>query len=395
MAEDPLQNWLSSVASGSGRTYLEHWKLWMEWLRKQEGFEDVTETQLLARHRANLKKQPTEQEPNPEFEIPKLLKNWLNTVCGRHRTKLTKWAVVRSFFKYNLAPLPQDPTLKIRSDTPPVKSRLTVDHVKRIIAAARLREKSWLLVKWQSLCDTHALDYINRNLADHIVSEIRAGKTIIRLDLHGRKGSRNEAEGEFYTFIGKDAVDALHGYFEKERSWPKPGEAIWLNKFGKPHEYAMYGDVYLKLLRMQGLISEANGDQAQRSGMSPHEFRDCAKTYLHTAAKRQGLDMDAVDFWMGHKNKDPNAYDKFMDDEAYVLEQYRIAEPHLNILSQPATLALQEQTRRLEELERKNQEQEAQIRELRTKMLILESHPAIQAAEEDEHLEKTRKKTRA
>ena len=84
--------------------------------------------------------------------------------------------------------------------------------------------------------------------------------------------------------------------------------------------------------------------------MSPHEFRDCAKTYLHVAAKKQGLDMDCVDFWMGHENRDPNAYDKFMNDETYVFEQYKIAEPHLNIISQPATLALQEQTKRLEEL---------------------------------------------
>jgi hypothetical protein len=187
---------------------------------------------------------------------------------------------------------------------------------------------------------------------------------MIRLDLHGRKGSSNESRGEFYTFIGKDAVAALTEYFEKERGWPKAGEAIWLNKFGKPHEYVMYGDVYLKLLRMQGLIREPNGDQSERSGMSPHEFRDCAKTYLHTNAKKHGLDIDCVDFWMGHESRDPNAYDKFMDDETYVLEQYKIAEPHLNIISQPATLALQEQTQRLEELERKNQALEAQLGEV-------------------------------
>jgi len=328
----------------------------MEWLHQQKGFETITETQLLARHRANMKRQPTEQDPNPEYEIPRLLKNWLNAMHGRHKTKLTKWATVRSFFKYNLAPLPKDPTLKIRSETPPVKSKLTVDHVKRIIGAARLREKSWLLVKWQSLCDTHALDYINRNLAGHVVSEMRAGKTIIELDLHGRKGSTNEKDGEFYTFIGKDAVESLKEYFEKERGWPKQGEAIWLNKFGKPHEYAMYGDVYLKLLRMQGLIGEPNGDQSERSGMSPHEFRDCAKTYLHVAAKKQGLDMDCVDFWMGHKNKDSNLYDKFMKDPTYIFEQYKIAERNLNIISQPLALALGEQTQRLEELEAENRE---------------------------------------
>jgi hypothetical protein len=333
----------------------------MDWLHKQEGFETITETQLLVRHRGNLKRQPTDDDPNPEYEIPSLLKAYLGTINGRYKTKLTKWATVRSFFKYNLAPLPQDPTLKIRSDTPPVKSNLTIDHVRRIVAAARLREKSWLLVKWQSLCDTRALDHINRNLAGHIVSEIRAGKTIIRLDLHGRKGSKNQPRGEFYTFMGKDAIGALAEYFEKERGWPKPGEAIWLNKFGKPHEYVMYGDIYLKLLRMQGLIGEANGDQSSRSGMSPHEFRDCAKIYLHTNAKAHGLDIDCVDFWMGHESRDPNAYDKFMDDENYVLEQYKIAEPHLNIISQPATLALQEQTQKLESQAEKIKELEFQM----------------------------------
>jgi hypothetical protein len=46
------------------------------------------------------------------------------------------------------------------------------------------------------------------------------------------------------------------------------------------------------------------------------------------------LDMDAVDFWMGHI-PDKNRYDKFYMDKGYMLEQYRIAEKHLNILSSP------------------------------------------------------------
>ncbi|MBS7623443.1 hypothetical protein KEJ39_07205 [Candidatus Bathyarchaeota archaeon] len=53
---------------------------------------------------------------------------------------------------------------------------------------------------------------------------------------------------------------------------------------------------------------------------------------LHLQGKRDGLDLEAVEHWMGHE-VDPNHRDKFNMDKQYLLDQYRTAEKHLNIMS--------------------------------------------------------------
>jgi hypothetical protein len=63
-------------------------------------------------------------------------------------------------------------------------------------------------------------------------------------------------------------------------------------------------------------------------------MRDAAASLIHTKAKRRGFDMDCAHFFMGHTSQlDPNKYDKFFRDKEYAIEQDRIAEPYLNILS--------------------------------------------------------------
>jgi len=77
-------------------------------------------------------------------------------------------------------------------------------------------------------------------------------------------------------------------------------------------------------------------DSSTRYGFGMHDMRDEAKTLLHVKALRKGLDMDCVKLWMGDVGDiDRNKYDKFMRERDYVREQYLIAEPWLNIISNP------------------------------------------------------------
>lgn len=333
--QDPaVQKWFITLSDGSRRTYSEHFPPFIMWLRTQPRFGGITPSELLELQFKNRAKKPTKRNRTPEYEIVGLLKAWIAGLPDRYTTKVTKRATVESFFKYNLCPLPKDPTFNIRSDKEPTRNVLTYDDIKHAISAARLREKSHMLVRLQGIMDTDALDYVNRKLSDHIVSEMRAGKDIIRLELPGRKRRKNVKA--FYTYIGKDAIQCLRQYFDSERGLPATGEAIWLNKFGRPYHRSMYGENYLKLLRLQGRIPKPNRRLDARFGMHLHEWRDQTITYLHTNAKRSGFDMDVAQFIAGHSNKlDANKYDKFMDDKAYVEEQYRIAEPFLNIVSNP------------------------------------------------------------
>lgn len=336
LADPAVQKWFSNLSAGSVATYSEHFPPWMEWLRTQRGFQGITPSQLLDRQFKNKRKKPTKKNQTPEFEIVDLLKKWIGILPDRYSTKVTKRATVESFFKRNRCQLPKDDTFTIHSDKEPTLDKLTFDHIKQIITAAHLRDKSHMLVRLHGVMDTSAVDYVNRNLGGHIVSEIQAGKDVICLDLPGRKRGKNVRR--FYTFIGKDAIDALREYFDKEREggYPKLGEPIWLNKLGRPYAKSMYGDNYLKLLRMQGLIPQPNGRLDSRFGMHLHEWRDQIITHIHTNAKRHGFDMDVAKFLSGHtKGLDKNKYDKFMKDKPYVEEQYRIAEPFLNVVSEP------------------------------------------------------------
>jgi hypothetical protein len=333
--QDPaVLNWFSQLSEGSKQTYSEHFPPFIIWLRKQPRFGGITPSGLLNRQFKNKRKKPTKRNQTPEYEVVDLLNRWITSLPDRYSTKLTKSATVWSFFKRNRCPLPKDSEFIIRSDKAPTLDVLTYEDIKKAISAAKLRDKSHMLVRLQGILDTDALDYANRKLGDHIVSEMRAGKELIRLDIPGRKRRKNIKA--FYTFIGKDAIQCLKKYFDVERGWPAPGEPIWVNKFGRPYAKSMYGENYLKSLRLQGLIPKPNGRLDARFGRNLHEWRDTTITYLHTNAKRHGFDMAVADFIAGHSNKlDPSNYDKFMKEKWYVEEQYRIAEPHLNIESNP------------------------------------------------------------
>ena len=80
-------------------------------------------------------------------------------------------------------------------------------------------------------------------------------------------------------------------------------------------------------------------------------MRDAAATLLHKKALRLGLDVDCIFFWCGQNGqiRDHNKYQKFMTDPEYLEEQYRIAEPWLNIISNPNPDAVVDAEKRLRE----------------------------------------------
>jgi hypothetical protein len=197
-------------------------------------------------------------------------------------------------------------------------------------------------MKWQALLDTSCLIYVNKNLGAYIGSEIQKGTCPIKLQLTGRKGTRNIKP--FYTFIGRDTIDALKKYFEevREGGYPKAGEPIWYsNKHyasGKPRPYD-YWSVQKNLLtlsRKLGIVPQKLGNISTRYGKSPHELRDVARSYLHIKGKADGLDSQALEFYMGHMQKlDQLGYDRFYENENYMTEQYKLAERYLNVISTP------------------------------------------------------------
>jgi hypothetical protein len=121
--------------------------------------------------------------------------------------------------------LPQDPSFQIRSDQPPVERKLTIDNLRELIGLAAQPYRSMILVKWMALLDNEGLIYFSNHYAEQVVKAIREKQPLLRIQLPGRKRSKNMRS--FYTLIGHDALESLREYFERERGYPEPGEAIW------------------------------------------------------------------------------------------------------------------------------------------------------------------------
>lgn len=327
---DPVQFWLERLDQDTRPANRSHLERWMTWLRKQPGWEQVTPREVLVRH----------LDSEDSYFVLDLLQKYVNSLVLRKSSKRKAYSAIRSFFVHNRAGLPVDPSFRMRGDKPPVQAKLSKIDIYEILLGAELRYRSMVLVKWQALLDNERLIYVSNQLSDQVVRQIKAGEHPVRLDLPGRKSNENDAEGSFYTYLGSDAVSTLIEYFEKERGWPRSGEPIWFNENGDPVTKSGFAATWMRLLRRSGKIPSKKGPPGSRYGYNLHEMRDEATTLLHTSAKNQGFDMDCAKLFCGQVGEiDPLKYDKFYRDCEYVRAQYLIAEPILNIVSNPAGMA--------------------------------------------------------
>jgi len=339
---DPVGFWLGRLTTVTRVNYRCYFRHFLVWLNRRPGWSGVDAAGLLLR----------QAEAEDPFELLELLQEYVNGLDKTLSGKLGEYSTVRSFFDHNRCPLPRDPNFQIRSDKPGVTPKLVLEHIVDLSKASTVRDRSIILVKWQSLQDNTRLVWISNHCAEQLVSQIKTEAHPVRIDLPmGRKKNKKP----YYTFIGRDAVDALVAYFEKERlgGWPRAGEPIWYMKHwgGQRLPLTVPGlaMIWLQLLRRVGLIPKQEGPKGIKYGFNLHEMRDIAKSHLHTHAVKDGFDMDLCKWIMGHGKKiDPSGYDKFHENIEYAKKQYLIAEKHLNILSNmPSTQEMEKYEERL------------------------------------------------
>jgi hypothetical protein len=70
------------------------------------------------------------------------------------------------------------------------------------------------MFKWQSFLDNARVIYVNEHCGDLVVQQMQEGRDPIRIDVPGRKENENDTGGRYYTYVGKDTIDALTQYFE-------------------------------------------------------------------------------------------------------------------------------------------------------------------------------------
>jgi len=365
--DEAVQNWLSFYPEGSRRDRLYKLDQFMGFLEGVERFKGLSPSQLVEFQRGAAKS-------GEEFLVLDVLEKYINGKSGTYKSLLNYYSVLRSFFKKNRAPLPED-DFRINPDREPVAAKLSLEVVKTLVSNVSGGGRAFYLTLWMGLLDLERFRILNETGAAALVKHLKecGVEKPLMIEYSGRKQSRGRVK--FYTFIGRDALAAWLDYFEHGRGWPRDGEPLIKDRYGNPiRKYSLQ----LRHLRLLERLkyTKRGGPIETRHGYNLHEFRDIARTLLHLQGKKDGLDLECAEFWMGHVT-DPNQYDKFYMDENYTLEQYRIAEKYLNIVSESAAASqlqeemvkrdqaikkltdkFEEATRRLENLEKKLREKE-------------------------------------
>jgi len=226
--------------------------------------------------------------------------------------------------------LPRDLSFQIHAETPPAERQITLENLRELIMLAPQPWRSMLLVKWHGIMDTEALIYTSNHYSELLVDAIKKGQELIKLSIPGRKKRRNKQP--FYTFIGAEPLERLRDYFERDRGYPGPGEPVWLNRQkGTRMTKRAFEAFWLRHLRRAALVPESTGDTGSGYGFNVHNTRDLAMSVLATVPNLKPV---CPEFWAGH-TIDPLQCNQFYNVKPqWATDQYRIAEPYLNILTQ-------------------------------------------------------------
>lgn len=350
-----MEKWKSRLSATTSKSYLKAFNLFMEWLRESDSkFKDYTPDQLIEYQR--------NADNGSLYDILDLAQQYISSRNIRNNTKKQYYTTIKSFFLHNRCELPRDPGFRTRSTKPPVRGTLTLDELKQVCLKANKTYRAVFLSMFQGAMDQASFVYWNMNGYSDLVKQLREGKDIIKIDLPGRKKSRNARN--FYSFLGRDAVEAIRDYL-KTRPKPK-GEnvCIFTNQYGKPITSKQSLRIYwLRKLKNLGLVDEsAPPKYSSRTGKNLHELRDLFRSQWSKSPASHVV----AEFCMGHQI-DELGYDKSYRDTDFYLAEYRKAQDHLNIMSSEVPFGLVKQDKILE-LERENQELREKLEESQTSL---------------------------
>lgn len=322
------------------------------------------------------------------FLIVDLLNRWVDAMPLRYGSKVGYRSTIRQFFLFNHVELPSDVGFVFHSEKPRVRRELSIEDLRKILLSSSPMYRAVFLMMFQSGMGEGEIVFVNENYSEQVLRNLNS--RVLRFDLVGRKRLRNRFP--YYTFIGGDALKAVRDYVQaSQRRVLKP---LFVNEYGRfisEQNICMY---FLNRCKRLGLIHVSGppckvcGEstiklKTARKGKfmtlylckqcdrefsaadlglsfrelcsirydkSAHECKDAFRTQLQFA----GVSDKVAEFLMGHGELvDPNDYNKFMNNQDYVLAEYMKALPYLNVLSEePRKVDRLTVTRELEERDR-------------------------------------------
>lgn len=356
-----VRAWLGRLASSTRYNYKLAAYDFFNWISQQPGYEGVTPDELL--------EVQDKCQGRERFKQLSMLQTWVQQLDIRLGTKQIRYSAIRSFYEHNHVPFPKDATFRLRADKPPVESELAVEDLKKIIISSNKAYQAVYLIMFQSSMGCAEFEHFNHNSWPEVKAQLDEGKQRIKITLPGRKRQKNKMP--YYSFIGKDAVQALKKYLDKKRGVIKNGEAIFLNEKGESITTQALERYFTRHAIKVGVIkrwtpacpacgAETRYERTRRGKKRLATFYVCDKCGKETPASEIKIPTDiryeahahemrdtfrsewdlsparsvCAEFFMGH-NIDPNDYNKlFKLHPEFAEQQYALAEPYLNILSE-------------------------------------------------------------
>lgn len=377
-----IDEWLNNFQANTQKNYATYAFLFFKWIETEapEPYLGKTPEELL-----DMQDRCVRQRER--FEQVELLKKWINTRKGAYGTKQQLKMVIYAFYASNHVPLPKDTNWKAKPDHATVNGAMTVEEIKQIILSSNKLYQAVYTIMFQSSMGIAEFQYFNTHAWPQVKEQLDQGKQIIRVDLPGRKHRNMRPGGAYFTFFGKDGITKLKEYLEVrgqhnrqiKRDLPKLEDAIFITENWRPLTKHAIMSYFKRHAWILGMTKRRRQDKYARYRIHTHELRDTFRTEWNLT-KAKGF---MAEFFMGHVI-DSNHYNKVMSIATWAEEQYRLAEPFLNILSEdPRTI----ETKDINKIvEARLQEKTDEIRELRDKLLTWErSVKRLEKVEEDQH----------
>jgi integrase/recombinase XerD len=130
---------------------------------------------------------------------------------------------------------------------------------------------------------------------DDISEGLGKNELPLKLDLH-----RPKTGTDYYTFLGKDAVEALKAHIndmKNRRVQFKPDTPLFMKERGKePLETNNVQNMMAEVAHKSGLVDGENNGR-QFNPLSPHALRESFGSIMINS----GVPDTIVDFWLGHE----------------------------------------------------------------------------------------------
>lgn len=315
---EEVKKWLNNVRGGTIPTYKAGFKLFCEWC-------GMNPVQLLDEIEEDRKKSRRERG-KPEARLMEFY-NYLISKGMAKKTATGYFTAVRSFYKWNGFPL----NVKTPKAAPKKENRkaiITPEVVKKLVDhAPTLRDRAIILFLFQGGFDVSTLCSLNYG---DVKDEFEAGKIPMMVHV-----VREKEEVEYFTFVGKDATEALKAYLNDRKS---KGEKLkfetplFIRDKAKRRKGERINPYHIQNMMREtairaGLISREDMEKVDFNPYRPHALRAAFSSIL----RLNGFDSVLVDFMMGHSIPYNGAY--LIPPPEKVREMYADVEKHLSIFS--------------------------------------------------------------